>query len=80
MWHGYCKDLLNATSNTVNKRSVTQQCKCCKADDFTVSLVDVKEAVKDLKKGKRAGLDNLTSRHFKYPSDKLYVLLLHLTA
>ena len=39
-----------------------------------MSPFDVKETVKDMKV-KSAGLDNLTSEHFKYASDKLYVLL-----
>ena len=40
-----------------------------------MSLVAVKEAVKDHQKSKSAGLDNLTIEHFKYASDTLYVLL-----
>ena len=38
--------------DTVNKRFVTLQFKCCKTDDFTMSTLDVKEAVRDLRKGK----------------------------
>ena len=49
------KGLLNVTFDTINKWIVTQQFKCCKIDDFTMSPLDVKEA----------GLDNLTSEHFK---------------
>ena len=69
MWHGYCK----ATSYMLDKRFVTQQFKWFKADDL--SPLDVKEAVNDLKKGKSAGLDNLTCEHFKYASNNLMVLL-----
>ena len=43
MWYGYYKGLLNATSDTVNKRNVTQQFKCCKTDNLTISSLDVKE-------------------------------------
>lgn len=75
MWHDYYKKLLNSTSGTDNKKFVMDQFKICNTVDFEITPVDVKEAIKDLKSGKSAGLDNLTSEHFKYASDKLYVLL-----
>ena len=75
MWHEYYKNLLNSTTDTVNKEFVTRHFKSCNTDDFTISPLDIREAIKDLKKGKSADLDNLTSKHYKYASDKLYVLL-----
>ena len=74
MWHDYYKTLLNSTKSTVNKSYVSQQFKKCNIDDFYVSPCDVKEAVKKLKKGKSAGLDSLSSEHYMYASDKIYVL------
>jgi len=75
MWCNHYKQLLNSNSNTKSKSYVTRQFNLCASTDFSISSLDVKEAVKDLKKGKSPGLDNISSEHFKYASDKLYVLL-----
>ena len=45
--------LLNSTNNTVNKKYVSNKFKNCKV---IISPLDIKEAVKDLKKGKSPGL------------------------
>ena len=37
--------------------------------EFNVSPIDVREAVKNLKKGKSVGFDSLSSEHYVYASD-----------
>jgi hypothetical protein len=39
---------------------------------FTVN--EVKDAFNDLKKGKSAGMDGLSSEHYLYADDRIYVL------
>ena len=42
MWHGYDKGILKASYDTVNKKFVTQQFKCCKTDvQFKCCKTDV---------------------------------------
>ena len=47
----------------------------CSSFGHTFQTTDIKRAVDDMKFGKANGLDGLTSEHFKYASEKLYVLL-----
>lgn len=75
MWHDYYKKLLNSSADTCNRDFVKQAFTNCVPDEFLISPLDVKEAVKNLKSGKSAGLDYLTSEHFKFASDRLYILL-----
>ena len=41
---------------------------------FLFSYIDVKNAIKELKLGKSAGMDNLSSEHYRYASDRLCIL------
>ena len=42
---------------------------------------DVKDAIKELKAGKSAGMDGLGSEHYNYADERLYVLFsLHFTS
>ena len=75
MWHDYYKTLLNSTKRPVTRNFVSDHFQHCNSDDFKISPDEVKESIKDLKKGKSAGLDHLSSEHFKFASDRLYVLL-----
>ena len=56
-------------SSVYYKTYVSNQFRNCKGEDFIISPLDTRESVKDLKKGKRAGLDNVSSEHYKYTSD-----------
>ena len=47
----------------------------CSSFGHTFQTTDIKRAVDDMKFGKANGLDGLASEHFKYASEKLYVLL-----
>ena len=47
----------------------------CSSFGHTFQTTDIKRAVDDTKLGKANGLDGLASEHFKYASEKLYVLL-----
>ena len=75
MWHGYYKDLLNSTDDPVTEQFVRTTFDTCKQDDFFITTLNIREAIKDLKKGKSVGLDNLSSEHFIYASDRLYGFL-----
>ena len=46
--------------------------------DVVLSQLYVKESVKDLKKGKGAGVGTLSSEYYTYTSDNQCVLLSHL--
>ena len=76
MWSGYYKELLNSSDSKVSSHYVKSTFNDCDPDGFCINAIDVREAVKkDLKKGKSVGLDNLSSEHFIYSADRLYVML-----
>ena len=66
---------MNSPHYTVNQKYVSNKFRNCEVENFIISPLDIKESVKDLQRGKNAGLDNLSSQHYKYASDNLYVLL-----
>ena len=75
MWHHYFKNLLNSSSDFKYREFVLQRFKHCDSSVFNVTASEIREAVKLLKKGKSAGLDNLTGEHLIYVCDKLFILL-----
>lgn len=76
-WKEHYSSLLNSNPPSKYKSTVTNdikyELKSCTNYSFTVN--DVSDAIKDMKCGKSCGLDTLQSEHFKYGSDRLVVLL-----
>jgi len=76
MWHNHFKSLLNSSKDISQKCSILNELnadleyKC-----HTYSPYEVKDAIKALKKGKSAGLDDLSSEHFLYAHEKIFLLL-----
>jgi hypothetical protein len=56
------------------KQDVLDNIKVSKDTINKFSYIDVKNAVNVLKLGKSAGMDNLSSEHFRYASDRLCIL------
>ena len=77
MWKKHYGDLLNSNVDDTHKEHVQQVVKeLNNVHDFEkVSFAEVSDAIKDLKSGKCAGIDNLQSEHFKYAHDSLSCLL-----
>jgi hypothetical protein len=74
LWHDHFKGILNSCTDFSRKESMCNRLKDVKMVDLLCPL-DVKSAVLKLKKGKSAGMDNITSEHFLYANEKLCVLL-----
>ena len=75
LWRDYYEDLLNSTISTKYKDEVREFLNYCDVNDFHIYIIDVKDAIKHLKKGKAAGLDKLSAEHFMYASDRIFALL-----
>ena len=77
MWRDHYSKLLNSNKDETHKtyveKAVKDLSKSCKFDKL--SYIDIFEAIKDLKTGKCAGIDNLQSEHFKYADISLSCLL-----
>ena len=74
MWQDHFKSLLNSSNDTTSKASVLDCLKTLVGDIDHFSPNDVKFAIKDLKSGKSSGMDGLSAEHFKFASERLYVL------
>ena len=76
MWRRYFQDLLNSSKDTSKKDEVLKELSIqdnCLHGIFTPG--DVMKSVSKLKLGKSAGLDSLSSEHFKYASHSIHVHL-----
>ena len=76
MWHDHYSNLLNSNSNTTYKSYVESAIKSVGTYRFNkLCYYDINDAIKDLKIGKSADIDNLQSEHFKYADQTLSCLL-----
>jgi len=76
MWKAHYESIMNCVTNEANKADVMSSLSDITCDNRIVITTDcVKEALKDIKKGKAAGLDGLAAEHFVYADSSLCVLL-----
>ena len=75
MWMIHFKSLLNSSTDTTSKEYVLKAIAGDHGIIDCVTVGQVKMAVKELKKGRCAGPDNISSEHLIYAHAKLYVLL-----
>jgi exonuclease III len=74
MWQQHFKGILNSSIDISMKPYVLDSIKDLKGTVNMFTYSDVKDAISDLKSGKSAGMDGLSSEHFKYADDRLYIL------
>ena len=75
MWDDHYSNLLNSNSCTAYKSYVESAIKSVGKCQFNKLCYEVNTAIKDLKIGKSAGIDNLQSEHFKYVDLSISCLL-----
>jgi hypothetical protein len=77
LWHNHFKGLLNSSTDVSNKECVLDKIKskCSLIDEHVISLSEISDAIKELKKGKAPGLDGLSSEHFIHSHTKVQLLL-----
>ena len=75
LWRGHYQGILNSTPSSPMADEIRDSLRSCSSFGHTFQTSDIKRAVDDMKFGKANGLDGLASEHFKYASEKLYVLL-----
>ena len=77
MWQKHYQDLLNSSSDFTKRKEVLDALSNLSVSDTVDRLThqEIRLAIKDLKKGKSAGPDKLSSEHLIYSSNKLDFLL-----
>lgn len=76
MWKDHYETIMNCVNNDVNKSFVLSSIdKLCNTDRIVVTATQVKDALKDVKKGKSPGLDGLSAEHFIYADGSICVYL-----
>ena len=76
MWQDHYHELLNSNKDTTYEsyvKSAIKDVSKCKFEKLT--YYEVNDAMKNLKVGKSAGIDNLQSEHFKHADLSLSCLL-----
>jgi hypothetical protein len=79
MWYTHYKNLLNSSKDCSDRQLVLDKFRQIHNDNFAfesfITPINVKDAIKGLKKGKAVGRDALAGEHFIYCSSRVYVLL-----
>ena len=74
-WKNHYSDILNSVPPGRHYKGITEFLQTATYYNETLTAVDVRNAIEDLKLCKASGLDTLSAEHFRYASNRISVLL-----